>query len=49
MTKFKVPKTSWKSIPLDSAKFILEEGKDYHVFQDQFLINILVYFYAAYC
>jgi hypothetical protein len=30
MKKFKIPKTDWKSIPVDSAKFILEEGKNYH-------------------
>jgi hypothetical protein len=29
MKQFKIPKKNWKSIPLDSAKFILEEGKDY--------------------
>ncbi|MFD1015733.1 hypothetical protein [Winogradskyella rapida] len=29
MKHFKIPKNNWKSIPLDSAKFILEEGKDY--------------------
>ncbi|MDG5490587.1 hypothetical protein [Psychroserpens sp. SPM9] len=29
MKNFKIPKTKWKSFPIDSAKFILEEGKDY--------------------
>ena len=29
MKSFKIPKSDWKSIPIDSAKFILEEGKDY--------------------
>lgn len=29
MKEFKVPKKNWKSIPIDSAKFILNESKDY--------------------
>jgi len=29
MKHFKIPKTEWKTIPIDSANFILVEGKDY--------------------
>ncbi|MEM6719464.1 MAG: hypothetical protein AAF611_09130 [Bacteroidota bacterium] len=29
MSEFKIPKESWKSIPIDSALFILNESKDY--------------------
>lgn len=29
MSKFKIPKENWKSIPIDSALFILNESKEY--------------------
>jgi len=29
MSKFKIPKENWKSIPVKSAEFILNENKDY--------------------
>lgn len=29
MKNFKIPKAEWKSIPINSAEFILSEGKDY--------------------
>ncbi|MDO1498896.1 hypothetical protein Q2T40_00470 [Winogradskyella maritima] len=29
MSKFKIDKSNWKSIPIESVKFILSEAKDY--------------------
>lgn len=29
MTPFKIPKNNWKLMPIESLKFILDEGKDY--------------------